>query len=200
MQVILSTRNPSKAEQIKAVFAGSSISILTLDQVGIAGEGIEDGDTLEANALKKALFAHQAKPGFWTMADDTGIFIAALDGKPGVQTAYWPNWRNTDKKITEVTDWILGQLENAKNRSATFRTVVAIVSPQGKQYYFTGEVHGEILQKVKGKPELQMPYGTIFLPDGAYKVFGEMNLSEKNTFSHRGKAFRQARAYLESQA
>lgn len=194
MKIILSTRNPSKAEQIRAMFAGSSVSIVSLDEAEIEGQGIEDGNTLEENALKKAMFVHQHKPNVWTMADDTGIFIDALDGKPGVHTA---DWHGGSKETEDITHWVLDQLKDVNNRSATFRTVVAIIAPDGKQHLFTGEVCGTLLQEPQGKTESHMPYGTIFVPDGTNKTFAQMSLEEKNTFSHRGKAFHRARAFLE---
>ncbi len=195
MKIILSTRNPSKAEQIRAMFAGSSVSIVSLDEAGIEGQGIEDGNTLEENALKKAMFVYQQNPDVWAMADDTGIFIDALDDKPGVHTA---DWYGESKETEQITHWVLEQLKNIDNRSATFRTVVAIVSPDGKHNFFTGEVRGTILQTPKGKTEPHMPYGSIFIPDETDKTFAQMSLEEKNTFSHRGKAFRQARIFLET--
>ena len=133
MKVVLSTRNPSKAEQIKAVFEGFPIQILTLGEAGIEGQGVEDGTTLKENALKKAMFVHQKDPSVWALADDTGVFIDALDGKPGVDTADWHGQPAKTDDVDLVTRWILGELKDVKDRSATFETVVAIVSPDGKQ-------------------------------------------------------------------
>lgn len=195
MNVILSTRNPSKAKQIKAVFAGSPISIATLDEAGIKGQGIEDGTTLQENALKKALFVHQTKPDMWAMADDTGIFINALGGKPGVDTA---NWTGENKETEQITLWILQQLKDVKDRCATFKTVVAIISPEGEQYFFTGEVRGKILEVPKPKTQPKMPYAPIFMANGTNKVWAEMTVEEENKISHRGKAFTKARGFLES--
>lgn len=194
-KVILSTRNPSKAEQIRAVFAGSPISIVSLDEADIEGQAIEDGNTLEENALKKAMFVHEQKLEAWAMADDTGIFIDALDGKPGVHTA---DWHGENKETEQITHWVLDQLKNVDNRSATFRTVVAVVTLEGEHHFFTGEVRGTIFKTPQGKIEPHMPYGSIFIPDGIDKTFAQMSLEEKNTFSHRGKAFCQARTFLET--
>ncbi len=191
MQIVLSTRNPSKAEQIKAIFASLPISILTLAEAGIEGEAIEDGVTLQENALKKALFAHQ--PGLWAMADDTGIFIDALNGLPGVNTA---RWSGGHKETEQMTNWILKQLEGFDNRSATFETVVALVSPNGEQFFFGGKVRGRILEAPKTQPQPKMPYSSIFSPEGSDKVWAEMTIEEENDISHRGQAFRKARAFL----
>ena len=199
MNVILSTRNPSKAEQIKAVFVGSQINILTLSEAGIEGQGVEDGVTLQENALEKAMFVHQQNPNVWAMADDTGVFIDALGGKPGVDTADWHGQPKKTDDVALITRWILGQLKDVKDRSATFETVVAIVSPEGKHFFFDGKVRGQILEVARDAFQPNMPYAPIFLPDGMDKAFGEMTVEEENRISHRGKAFQQARAFLESQ-
>jgi XTP/dITP diphosphohydrolase len=192
MDIILSTKNPSKAEQIKAVFAGSDITIKTLSEAGIDGEAVEDGTTLEENALKKALFAH--KPGAWAMADDTGIFINTLNGEPGIKSARWAGDIATTEEILQYT---LKRLEGKTDRSAYFETVVALISPEGKQYLFTGKVDGHLLETPRVPPQPKMPYSCIFQPDVSNKVWAEMDVDEENKISHRGKAFKQVREFLE---
>jgi XTP/dITP diphosphohydrolase len=193
MNIILSTRNPSKAEQIKSVFTGVLISVLTLADAGIEGEAVEDGETLEENALKKALFAHRA--GEWSMADDTGLFINALRGKPGIHAARWAGETATTGEITSYT---LKQLEGATDRSATFKTVVALISPEGKHQFFVGEVLGVLLESPRVPPQPKMPYSPLFVPEGSSKVWAEMTTEEENAISHRGKAFRLVREHLMS--
>ena len=196
MNVILSTRNPSKAEQIRAIFDGSSLSILTLNDFGIEGEPMEDGTTLRENALKKALFAYERVcPRIWAMADDTGLFISALNGAPGVRAARWAGENVTTDEITQHT---LKALEKATDRSAVFETVVAIVSPEGHQHFFSGSIHGKILEVARTRPQPKMPYSPIFIPDGTDLVWAEMSVEYENSISHRGKAFRQARTFLEN--
>ena len=194
MKIVLSTNNPSKKEQAQAMFAGSGIQILSLEENGTPGAAVEDkdGGTLEQNAFKKAVFAHA--PGCWAMADDTGIFIDALDGRPGGRTA---DWSGDAKTTEEKTGWILEQLKDVANRSATFRTVVVVLTPSGNRHFFTGEVHGSILRTARCKPQPQMAYSPIFQPDGSKKVWAEMTIEEENAISHRGKAFCQARQFLE---
>lgn len=196
MKVVLSTRNLGKTEQVQALFAGSSITLLTLDQAGIAGQGLEKkGATIQDNALSKAVFAHDHRPDLWAMADDTGIFIKALDGRPGADTA---NWYGGEQDTRKRTEWVLRQLADTKDRSATFRTVVAVVSPRGSVYRFEGDVRGQLLLAPRAKWQHHMPYASIFLPDGSDKVLAEMTTVEENAISHRGKAFLQARTHLES--
>ena len=192
MDIILATRNSSKAEQIKAIFAGLPISILTLTEAGIEGQAIEDGKTLGENALKKALFVW--KETCYTMADDTGLFINALGGKPGVMASRWAGETATTEQIMLHT---LKMLKGKINRQATFKTVVALVTPKGKQYFFEGNVEGHILQKPRCLPQLNMPYSPIFMAKGADKVWAEMTVEEENAISHRGIAFRKVRSFLE---
>lgn len=195
MNIILSTGNPTKAEQIKAMFTGSKIFIQTLTDVGIKGEALEDGTTLHENALKKARFAYENSGSKnWTMADDTGFFIDHLGGIPGVNAA---NWAGKTATTDEITRFTLKQLEGATDRSATFETVVAIVTPDGNEHFFSGKIRGHILEVPRTPPQPRMPYSPIFVPVGSNKVWAEMTVEEENEISHRGKAFRQAREFLE---
>ena len=195
MNIILSTRNPSKAEQIRAIFQGSPISILTLADAKIEGEAIENVTTLKENALKKALFAHErAQPKTWTMADDTGLFITALRGEPGIRAARWAGENATTEEIMLHT---LKLLKGAIDRSAIFETTVAMVSPDGHRHFFNGKVQGIILETPRTKPQPKMPYSPIFVPEGNTLTWAEMTIEYENTISHRGKAFTQARAFLE---
>jgi len=188
--IILSTRNPSKAEQIRALFGDVPLFVRTLSEMGIEGEAVEDGLSLEENAVKKARFA--LRPGHLAMADDTGLFIDALGGRPGVHAARWAG----DVSTEEITQYTLRQLEGVWDRGATFKTVVALVSPDGKERYFSGEVRGVILDAPRVPPQPKMPYSPIFVPEGSDKVWAEMTTEEENAISHRGKAFRLVRDYL----
>lgn len=193
MKIILSTRNPSKAEQIKAMLQNPSIQILTLEEAGIIGEGIEDGVTLDENALKKALFAKTG--GAWAMADDTGLFISALSNEPGIRAA---RWAGETASTEEITAYCLSRMNGITDRRATMQTVVALVSPEGEQYFFKGKCEGQLLDAPKTKAHPKMPYSPLFVPDGASKVWAEMTVDEENAISHRGQAFRQVVAFLES--
>ncbi len=164
-----------------------------MSEAGVEGEGIEDGSTLGANALKKALFVHQTKKT-WVMADDTGFFINALLGEPGIKAA---RWAGEDATTEEITAHTLKQLEGLADRSAIFETVVALVDPEGGQYFFNGTVTGRLLEAPRTKPQPKMPYSPIFVPDGAERVWAEMTVEEENAISHRGKAFRATREFLE---
>jgi XTP/dITP diphosphohydrolase len=195
MKIILSTRNPSKAEQIRALFADPTIELLTLAEAGIEGEGIEDGTTLAENALKKAKFAFgQSVEKSWTMADDTGLFITALNGAPGIKAARWAGDAATTEEIMNHT---LAALEGKRDRTATFETVVALISPKGEEQFFSGKVEGVLLDAPRVPFQPKMPYSPLFLPNGKDKVWAEMTTEEENEISHRGQAFRHVRAFLE---
>lgn len=194
MKVILSTHNPSKAEQIRALFVGIPLELLTLDDVGIEGEAVEDGNTLEENSLKKARYAWERSKQ-WCIADDTGLYIDALGGQPGIHAA---RWAGRDKTTEEIQNHTLNTLRYVlpAQRSATFRTTAVVVSPAGLAKTFVGEVRGMLLTGPRCTPQPKMPYSAIFVPDGQEKVMAEMSVDEANVISHRGKAFAQVREHF----
>lgn len=193
MNIIFSTRNPSKAEQVKVLFDNQNITVQTLSDIGIVGEAVEDGSTLEENALKKVLFVkEQMQEPSWVMADDTGLFITALDGRPGIHAARWAG----DVSTKEITQYTLEQLSGKTDRSALFRTVVVLLSPEGNTFTFSGEVHGTLREVAIIEPQPKMPYSPLFSPNGSDKVWAEMSIEEENAVSHRGIAFRKAIAFL----
>lgn len=197
MKIILSTRNPSKAEQIKAMFTSPDVVVFTLDEAGIEGDAIEDGVTLEENALKKVRHAQPyINDDVWIMADDTGLFITALGGRPGIHAARWAGDVTTD----EITAYTLEQLKGATDRSAEFVTSVALRAPNGTVHYFTGTCKGTLLEAPRTKPQPKMPYSPLFVPTGSDKCWAEMTVDEENAVSHRGQAFRKVVQFLETQS
>lgn len=193
--IILSTRNKVKAAQIKTLLGDVPVSILTLEEAGVEGEGIEDGATIEENATKKALYAWEQTKG-WCMADDSGIFIDALGGAPGVISA---RWAGEGRSTEEIMQYTLKKLEGVspERRTATFRCCAVVVSPAKEIMTFIGESPGSILLEPRVPPQSQMPYSSIFLPDGSDRTAAEMTHEESNTISHRGKAFRQVCNFLQ---
>ena len=130
------------------------------------------------------------------MADDTGIFIDALGGKPGVQSARWAGETAT---TAEIMNHCLERLKGIKNRTATFRTTVAVISPEGKEYFFTGEVQGKLLKTPRVEFQPQMPYSSLFVPEGGTKSWAEMTIEDENKVSHRGKAFGKVKEFLKKE-
>lgn len=194
MELILSTRNQSKAQQIKALLGDLPHQVLTLSDAGVAGEAVEDGTTLEENALKKARFAFE-QTGKPSIADDTGLFIDALNGKPGIHAA---RWAGRDKSTEDIMQYTLKQLRHVlpQDRTATFKTVAVAVLSADEHKVFVGEARGMILPAPRCDCQPKMPYSAIFVPDGQPKVWAEMSVEEENTISHRGKAFLQLRDFL----
>ncbi len=194
MKIILSTQNPSKALQIETLLNDSRFEIVTLGSLGITDEVVEDGETLEANATKKALFGLQ-RTGLCSIAEDTGLFIDALDGSPGIYAARWVGHDATTEEIVAHT---LQELHGVPlpQRTATFKTVAVAAFSDGTIAVCEGSVAGIILEQPRSIPQPGMHYSILFQPTGHTKVWAEMNTEEQNVISHRGQAFRQLREVL----
>lgn len=194
MNLILSSRNKSKIVQIKAALDGLPLTVLSLEDAGILGDVAEDGTTLHENAYKKAMFAHKQTKG-WVIAEDTGFFIDALDGRPGIHAA---RWAGDGLSTEDIMHYTLRQLQGVPEdkRTATFTTVAVLISPEGTVSIFTGSVKGRLLTSPRTTCQPNMPYSALFMPNGTNKVWAEMDTDEENKVSHRGKAFRQVRDFL----
>jgi XTP/dITP diphosphohydrolase len=194
MKIVLSTRNRTKAAHVQAIFHATPVEILTLDDLDIMGAAKEDGDTLLENAIKKAEFAHTRVPlNHWVVADDTGLFIDALDGAPGVHAARWAGPSATTQGVIAHT---LKMMDGIRDRAATFETAIALIDPFGKRTFFSGKVRGTLLTSPRGPHREGMPYSSIFVPDGETRVWAEMTVEEENVRSHRGQAFDAMRLFI----
>lgn len=194
MPIVIASRNPSKVKQIAALIADGVHAVLSQNEVGVVGEAVEDGETLEQNALKKARFAH-AQCGHCCIADDTGLFIDALNGEPGIHAARWAGDDATTEEIMHFTLLRLRRVPLA-NRTATFKTVAALVLPNRREHLFVGEVRGVLLETPRVPCQPKMPYSALFVPDGQSKVWAEMTVVEENAISHRGRAFMKVKEFL----
>lgn len=195
--LIVASRNPSKTSQIIPLLSDLPIPVVSLDKTPIKGEAEEDGLTLDENASKKALYVHERSKG-WTVADDTGFFIDALNGLPGIKAARWAGEGMSTEDIMHFTLDALKDVPVGK-RTACFRTVAVLVSPSGVRTSFVGEVRGTILTAPRMACQPMMPYSAIFVPDGQPKVWAQMSIAETNEISHRAKAFRQVHDFLKRQ-
>lgn len=195
LDIILATHNPSKVAQIKPLLDGLPIKLLTMNEAGLVGEAKEDGQNLGQNALRKAIFAWEQSRKY-CIADDTGLFIDALGGRPGIHAARWAGEKATTEEIMQFTLQKLRGIPIA-DRTATFKTMALIISPEKVVHKFIGSVHGKILMQPRCALQPKMPYSAIFLPDGQSKVWAEMTVAEENKISHRAQAFLKLRAYLE---
>lgn len=178
--LVFATQNPNKIREIQGVLEGKAI-IKGLDSFPVMEELPETGATLRENALQKARYI-AGRFGVNCFADDTGLEVAALNGAPGVFSARYAG-ESKDARANMIR--LLADLQDKPDRSACFRTVIALVM-DGKEYLFEGRVEGEILREMTGSEGFG--YDPIFRPRGQSRTFAEMNLEEKNTLSHRARA------------
>ncbi len=197
MRIIFATHNEGKIKEMRSVLSGLDWEIVSAEEAGIMEEPIEDGETYEANALIKARYVH-GKTGEWTVADDSGLCVEALDGAPGVFSARWAGEGATGEEKAEKILSELGDLPDEK-RKAYFETAIALIDPSGKEYIFSGQVHGKITHERRGDfLHSRLPYDSIFIPDGWDRTFSEAGEEEKNKISHRGQAFMRIKEFLAS--
>jgi XTP/dITP diphosphohydrolase len=191
MEIIFATNNENKLREIRQIL-GTSFSLLSLSNLNIKEDIPENEPTLEGNALFKARFIYKLT-GMNVFADDTGLEIEALNGQPGVYSARFAgDEKDSDANIEKVF-FLLGK---NKNRKARFRTVIALIF-KGNEHLFEGIVTGTISTEKKGNEGFG--YDPVFIPDGEKLTFAEMDLNEKNTISHRARAFEKLRSFLSQQ-
>jgi XTP/dITP diphosphohydrolase len=182
---VLATANPHKTAEMSAVLAELGIEVLPRPQ-GLPDVD-ETAETLAGNALLKAHAIMQAS-GQAAVADDTGLFVDALGGAPGVYSARYSGEGATDKKNVEKLLTALAESSDGE-RTATFRTVIAVVYPDGREIVVEGVLPGVIIDAPRG--EHGFGYDPVFLPDVANgRTLAEMTLEEKNEQSHRARALR----------
>jgi XTP/dITP diphosphohydrolase len=180
MELVFATNNRHKIEELQAML-DKNIKLLSLKDIGCNEEIPEEQDTLEGNASQKSFYVYN-KFGYNCFADDTGLEIDALNGEPGVYSA---RYAGEEKSAQANMDKVLQKLAKIKNRIARFRTVISLVI-DGSEVLFEGIVEGEILAEKRGSSGFG--YDPIFRPNGFEQTFAEMNLTNKNKISHRGRA------------
>lgn len=189
-QIIFATNNAHKLSEVQAVL-GDRFRLVTLAECGITEEIPEDAPTLEGNALRKARYVHE-RTGADCFADDTGLEVDALDGAPGVHSA---RYATDGHDFAANNRLLLRNLAGAADRSAHFRTVIALIL-DGREYLFEGRVDGRIAESEAGCGGFG--YDPLFVPEGFDKTFAEMGADEKNAISHRGCAVRRLVEFLQS--
>jgi XTP/dITP diphosphohydrolase len=193
-KLLIATHNADKVTEIKHLLDGMDLEFTTLSAYPLIPQTIEDADSLEGNALKKAEEAFRAT-GLPAVADDTGLEVFYLNGAPGVYSSRYAGERATyaDNR-QKLLDCLRGV--PPRRRAARFRTMVAFVPSPGKAHIFEGVCPGVIIEKERGSGGFG--YDPIFLPDGYDETFAEMELSRKNTLSHRARAFQSFAEFLRS--
>lgn len=180
--LLLSTRNPDKVKELRKLLAPIGVTVHSMEAFPGCPETIEDKDSIYGNAIKKACEG-ASYSGMICLADDTGLFIDALGGKPGVYSARWAGpgatYQDNRRKI-------LIQMEGISERRAYFRTAMALADASGLISVVQGEVAGFITEIERG--DAGFGYDSIFEVEGTGKTFAEMSDEEKNHLSHRGLA------------
>ena len=183
MRIVCASANPHKVEELARMLPSWVDLVARPSDIGDIDE---DAPTLEGNAIIKAVeIANHASE--WAIADDTGLEVEALNGAPGVRSARFAGEHATDAENRAL---LLAKLEGAQNRSARFRTVVALVSSKGDIHFVGGECGGTIAESERG--DSGFGYDSLFIPaDGDGRTFAEMTGPEKDAVSHRGRAIAQ---------
>jgi XTP/dITP diphosphohydrolase len=186
VQLVIASNNEGKIREIRAVALG--IELLSLRDIGFAGEIPEPYHTFEENALAKAsaIYEFSGKNAF---ADDSGLCVNALQGAPGVDSAYYSGTRNDEQNLQKV----LRGLEGTDDRSAFYKAAICLIWNE-EVYYFEGICEGQIIGGKRGAHGFG--YDPIFVPEGYDQTFGELPADIKNSISHRGKALRKMVDFL----
>lgn len=183
-RLLIASNNPDKIAEIRGLLAGLEVELLSLHDFPDLPPTVEDRETIAANAMKKALEAAR-NTGLPCLADDTGLFIQALNGEPGVFAARFAGEQCSYKDNREKA---LKLLEGISDRSAEFRTCVALAAPDGIIAVKEGVMPGTITTEERGANGFG--YDSIFAPEGGELTYAEMSDAAKNEISHRGRALR----------
>ena len=187
--LIFATNNAHKLDEVRSIL-GSRFTVKSLKEIGCEADIPETADTLEGNALMKARFLYE-KYGVDCFADDTGLEVTALGGAPGVHTARYAGNHDSEANMNKL----LNELEKKSDRSAQFRTVIALII-EGKEFLFEGIVKGSIAKEKAG--DGGFGYDPIFIPEGFSQTFSQMGNDSKNHISHRALAVEKLYNYLNS--
>lgn len=190
MQLCFATNNKHKLDEVKALVDGK-ISILSLQDIGCVEELAETTGTIEGNSKQKAAYVFE-NYRINCFADDSGLQVDALDGAPGVDSAFYAGpQRSHDDNIK----LLLKNLNGVSNRNARFVTVITL-AVKDKVYQFEGEIKGQILTERRGAGGFG--YDPVFLPNGFSKTLAELTMEEKNKISHRAMAIEKLIKFINS--
>lgn len=192
MKIVVATHNKHKVDEIREFFK-DDFEVLSADDIGSYDEIEETGDTIEENALLKARSLANLTDNI-VIADDTGLFVDYLDGKPGVYSARFAGlnatYEDNNRKLLRLLEGV-----PIEKRKATFRTVIALIY-KGKEAIIEGKVEGTILDSPRG--QFGFGYDPVFFVDKVGKTLAELTLEEKNKVSHRADALKKLKDYLKN--
>ena len=193
-KILLASNNPDKATEVRDLLADLHITLALLNEFPQFPPTIEDAETLEGNALKKATEAYR-RTGLPTIADDTGLEVHYLNDQPGV---YSSRFAGPNASYADNCAKLLRLLRGVppRRRAARFRCVIAFVPDEHTHHCVEGICRGVIVESPRGTGGFG--YDPLFLPDGHTQTFGEMDLALKNTLSHRAHALIALKSYLRS--
>ena len=186
--LIFATNNQHKVQEVRSQL-GNSFSVATLKEAGIEIDIPEPHDSLEENAREKSYTIFKLT-GSNCFSEDTGLFVAALNGQPGVKSA---RYAGEKASFEDNVEKLLGEMENVVERNAFFKTIISLII-EGTEYQFEGICEGKITQQRAGCNGFG--YDSVFTPNGSEKTFAEMQMDEKSIFSHRRKAMDKLMQFL----
>ncbi|MBR0278002.1 MAG: XTP/dITP diphosphatase [Clostridia bacterium] len=190
MKIVAATKNKGKIKEIKNILSESEYEIVSMSDIGIKTDVVEDGATFEENALKKAVEI-MSQCNEITLADDSGLVVEALNGEPGIYSARYSGVHGQD---IDNNILLLKNMEGKKDRRAKFVCAMALVFPNGRKICVKGEFHGNIGYEMKGSNGFG--YDSVFYPLGYDKTSAEISPEEKDKISHRAKALNALKAEL----
>lgn len=182
MMVVLASRNKNKIAEIRELLKDFPVALKSLNDFGPIPDVIEDGETFDDNAYKKAAFTAKAL-GIPAISDDSGLMVEALDGDPGVFSARYAGEKASDQDNLQK---LLDKMKGKENRKAAFQCVISIAVPSGPALTYEGRCEGEITEEPHG--ESGFGYDPVFYYPEFGKTFAESDSAEKNRVSHRGRA------------
>lgn len=195
MKILVGSENTGKFIEIGEALQGLNIELCSPKEFHITGTPDETGDTYAFNASIKAHYYHSLS-GLPTIADDSGIQIDALVGELGVKTRRWGAGNEATDK--EWITYFLERMRDEQNRKARFLCAISFLDTKGKEIQFEGICDGVITEDLEADYLPGLPISACFKPEGSKHVYSAMSIEEKNAVSHRGKAVRLLREYLQN--
>jgi XTP/dITP diphosphohydrolase len=190
-EVLLATRNPHKLREVREILSGTDFTVISIDELEGIPEIVEDGDTFEANADKKARTLAKLT-GRVAVADDSGIAVDALGGEPGIYSARWAGVSGAGADLANNAQ-LIERLQGvaAADRTARYHCAIAIVTSDGRARYSHATCEGAIVDEPRGEGGFGYDPHFAVAGDAAGRRMAELSPDEKNAISHRGKALRE---------